>query len=56
MDAILCPSGHSFLVGVPKTYTILFMLSISVYPGNKGFIVYNSMMMQAKAKISTGEL
>ena len=42
--------------GVPKTWQILKMVSISLEPGKRGLRVYSSAMMQPTAHWSMGEL
>lgn len=42
--------------GVPNTWQILKMVSISLAPGKSGLRVYTSAMMQPTAQMSMGEL
>ena len=42
--------------GVPNTWQILKIVSISLAPGKSGLRVYTSAMMQPTAQMSMGEL
>lgn len=50
----LIPSITFF--GVPNSWQILKMVSISLAPGKSGLRVYTSAMMQPTAQMSMGEL
>lgn len=52
---LLWPTSFTFL-GVPNTWQILKIVSISLAPGKSGRRVYTSAMMQPTAQMSMGEL
>ena len=52
---LLWPTSFTFL-GVPSTWQILKIVSISLAPGKSGRRVYTSAMIQPTAQMSMGEL